>query len=83
MMISLSPTTVNLVYYVTKWKLPHTGWEFDSLTNGMGLRRIYSGGYAQAIYIPVDYLTAISLGLVTPGELGLPQGAQALMEMLK
>jgi len=75
------------VYFVPVWGQHQTGYLFDLTHGGMKRRGTYSSASELAqngvVAIPIDPLTAIGMGLVTPEELNLPPGLQAAFNLLK
>lgn len=61
-------------------------WVFDQTYNGFRNKILYNSGTwadTSIMLIPIDPLTAIGLGLVTPEELGYPAGILAAFNLLK
>lgn len=81
-----TPTTVRYVYYVAKWGNHQEGYTFDLSTGGFHNRAVYNRMgelFGNAIPIPIDPMTAVSLGLVTPEEINMPEGLRAAFNLLK
>lgn len=82
------PPTFQYQYFVCKWKKPSEGylleWDYTGLRilspfNGMA----YINGNNGDLSIPVDPLTAMSLGAVTPEQLEFPSALVATFNLLK
>jgi hypothetical protein len=75
------------VYFVPVWKNHHRGYIFTMDTGGINRHGQYSTlgelyGFGR-ICIPLDPITAIGLGLVTPEEINMPEGLRAAYNLLK
>lgn len=74
---------VYVLYVVFKWKDVNNGFAFR---NGLSRtnREVWGGvSNVEELIVPLDPITAVSLGLVTPDELGFPVGLIAAFEMLQ
>lgn len=84
----MNEASIGFVYFVPKWKNQQCGFTFLVSPSGFKRKGTYSGltdlyYLNRTIPIPIDPLTAIGLGLVTPQEIGLPEGLQAAFNLLK
>jgi hypothetical protein len=74
-------------YFTNKWRDNQRGFAFDHGASGwFRIKEFHSCTdllSVASILIPLDPLTAIGLGLVTPEELNLPEGLQAAFNLLK
>ena len=78
---------VKVKHVVYKWGGYDGGWTFNWSPSGYCNKTLFHGCNVVAdmlhIIVPIDPLTAISLGLVKPEELGYPAGILAAFNMLK
>jgi len=77
-----------VVYYTAHWKNHQRGYLFDMSQGGISRTGMYLSladlyDYGRRLAIPIDPVTAISMGLVTPEEINLPEGLQAAFNLLK
>jgi len=87
--MTMSHIPVEIIYFVCKWKSHQQGYKFDLTPSGI----IRTGQFnsltelvqfsQMRICIPIDPVTAIAQGLVTPEELGMPPGLEAAYNLLK
>lgn len=76
-----------VLYFVPMWGDHQRGYLFDMGVGGItrlrkyvSLDDLYQDG---RLCIPLDPLTAIAMGLVTPEEINIPPGLQAAFNLLK
>lgn len=81
---------INFQYYVPRWRDHQRGFTVDLTPSGIIRTGVYSSltellgyGSQMKIPIPIDPLTAIGMGVVTPEEIGLPPGLEAAFNLLK
>ena len=77
-----------VVYFIPKWGDHQRGYVFDLLPSGFYNRRQYNNlseltQMSNRLAVPMDPLTTIAMGLVTPEELNIPPGLQAAFNLLK
>jgi hypothetical protein len=76
-----------IVYFVPKWKQHQTGYLFRIDAGGITRERVYNSMSELVqngvVAIPIDPMTAIGMGLVTPEEINLPEGLRAAFNLLK
>lgn len=74
-------------YFTPKWGDHQTGFAFDLNSSGWFRVKEYISSQELtnigSIPIPLDPLTAVGLGIVTPEELNMPEGLRAAFNLLK
>lgn len=79
--IAPPPVQITTRFVVLKWGKDQEGFAFWYLGRGQ-TKSLWNGSDNHILDIPVDPLTAIGLGLVTPEELGYPAGILAAFNLL-
>lgn len=82
------PPSIQYQYFVNKWKDPSHGYLMEWDYNGLRVvgefdALAYINGNNGDISIPIDPLTAMSLGAVTPEMLKFPPAVVAAFNLLK
>jgi hypothetical protein len=77
-----------LVHIVYKWGAGNGGFTFECSSSGYYGKQPFNGTNPgivpyPTVYVPIDPLTAIGLGLVSPDELGYPAGLLAAFNIMK
>ena len=78
---------LNVRYVIYSWKgLDGPAYSYDGSPSGFHSKTSHARGYdamssTSTIYIPIDSLTALTLKLVTPEEIGMPESFQAFLNI--